>query len=164
MEALWFEKLAIQELCSRYCLTIDAQDCDGWAACFTADGVFEFDGSQIRGTAALREYAAVHARVMRTRHMTLNHLYDVHDSEARGRSTTVCTLATTGGYKIFGQGEYSDRLVKQDGQWRFAHRRVETDRLVDDPGRPINLADPDVAVLVRHLIDSKARLSQAVQQ
>jgi hypothetical protein len=164
MEALWIEKLAIQELCSRYCLSIDSQDCDGWAGCFTADGVFEFDGSQIRGTDALREYAAVHARVMRTRHMTLNHLYDGRGNEASGRSTTVCTLATAGGYKIFGQGEYADRLVKENGQWRFVHRRVETDRLVDDPGRPINLADPDVAVLVRHLIDSKASLSRALER
>ena len=158
METVWFEKLAIQELCARYCLTIDSQDCEGWADCFAPDGCFEFDGSVIRGRAALQEYAAVHARVMRTRHMTVNHLYEVHGHEATGRSTTVCTLATTGGYKIFGQGEYNDRLLKLDGQWRFVHRRVETDRLVDDPERPINLADPDVAVLVQHLINSKTSL------
>ena len=30
MENQWIEKLAIQELCARYCQTIDAQDCGGW--------------------------------------------------------------------------------------------------------------------------------------
>src|SRR5262245_39876829 len=49
MDDVWIEKLAIHELCARYCLTIDAQDSDGWAACFTDDGVFEFDGQAIRG-------------------------------------------------------------------------------------------------------------------
>jgi len=160
MENVWIEKLAIQELCARYCHTIDAQDADGWAKCFTADGAFEFDGSVIRGYAALREYAEVHARVMRCRHMTLNHLYDVHGTEATGRSTTVVTLATAGGYKIFGQGGYDDRLIKHDGEWRFVHRCVATDRLVSAPEKAINLADPDVAELVRHLVAAAQRLAQ----
>jgi len=29
MDKVWIEKLAIQELCSRYCQTIDAQDSHG---------------------------------------------------------------------------------------------------------------------------------------
>jgi len=49
MENVWIEKLAIQELCSRYCQTIDAQDSDGWARCFLPDGAFEFDGHLVRG-------------------------------------------------------------------------------------------------------------------
>jgi uncharacterized protein (TIGR02246 family) len=155
----WMEKLAIQELCARYCHTIDSQDSEGWAQCFTADGAFEFDGSVVRGHDALREYADVHARVMRCRHMTLNHLYEVEGQAATGHSTTVVTLATPGGYKILGQGRYDDRLVKQDGKWRFVHRRVNTDRLVSEPDKPINLADPDVALLVRHLIDAARRLA-----
>jgi hypothetical protein len=160
MENEWIEKLAIQELCARYCHTIDAQDSDGWARCFTADGAFEVDGSIVRGYAALREYADVHARVMRCRHMTLNHLYDVRGDTATGRSTTVVTLATAGGYKIFGQGAYADRLAKPNGQWRFVHRSVNTDRLVSDPQKPINLADPDVAQLVQQLVAAAQRLAQ----
>src|SRR5215510_13553845 len=110
MENDWIEKLAIQELCARYCHTIDSQDAEGWAQCFTADGAFEFDGWEIRGYAALREYAEVHARVMRCRHLTLNLLYEVKGNEATGHSTTVVTLATAGGYKILGEGAYTDRL------------------------------------------------------
>jgi uncharacterized protein (TIGR02246 family) len=155
----WIEKLAIQELCALYCHTIDSQDSEGWAQCFTPDGVFEFDGNAIRGRAALKEYAEVHARVMRCRHMTLNHLYAVNGDEATGRATTVVTLATEGGYKILGQGAYEDRLVKRDGRWLIAYRRCPTDRLVTDPGKQINLADRDVATLVQHLVNAAQQLS-----
>src|SRR6516165_6830758 len=158
MDQAWIEKLAIQELCARYCHTIDNQDSAGWADCFTNDGVFEFDGWAIQGRVALAEYAEVHARVMRCRHLTLNCLYDVCGDRATGRATTVVTLATAGGYKILGQGAYDDQLVKEDGHWRIAHRRVYTDRLVTDPATPINLADPDVAALVGHLIEAAQRL------
>src|SRR5262245_37390482 len=154
------EKLAIQELCARYCHTIDSHDAEGWAGCFTAHGAFEFDGWVIRGRSALAEYADVHARVIRCRHMTLNGLYEVRGDRATGRSTTVVTLATEGGYKILGQGAYEDRLVKEGGTWLIAHRSVQTDRLVDDPTKPINLADPDVAALVSHLIEAAQRLGQ----
>jgi hypothetical protein len=99
---------------------------------------------------------------MRCRHLTLNHLYDVRGEFAHGRCTTVVTLATAGGYKILGQGAYEDRLTKQDGSWRLVHRRVANDHLVSDPKRPINTADPDVAPLVRQLIEAARRLGQRV--
>jgi hypothetical protein len=67
MDDKWADKLAIQELCSRYCQTIDAQDSNGWAQCFVAEGAFEFDGHVVRGHAALRAYAEAHTRVMRAR-------------------------------------------------------------------------------------------------
>ena len=163
LEREWVEKLEIQELCARYCHTIDSQDSEGWAACFTAEGAFEFDGWVIRGRPALAEYAEVHARVMRCRHLTLNGLYEVRGDQATGRSTTVVTLATEGGYKILGQGAYEDRLVKEGGTWLIAHRTVRNDLLVDDPAKSINLADPDVAALVGHLIEAARRLGRSVE-
>ena len=84
MEIVWIEKLAIQELCSRYCQTIDAQDSDGWARCFLPEGAFEFDGHVVRGYAALCEYAEAHTRVVRGRHITFNHLCKMR-SIATGR-------------------------------------------------------------------------------
>ena len=163
LEHEWAEKLAIQELCARYCHTIDSQGPEGWARCFAPDGAFEFDGWAIRGRPALAEYAEAHARVMRCRHLTLNCLYEVRGDRATGRSTTVVTLATAGGYKVLGQGAYEDQLVKEGGQWRIAHRRVRTDRLVADPHKSVNLADPDVAALVGHLLEAAQRLGQKVE-
>jgi hypothetical protein len=53
-----------------------------------------------------------------------------------------------------------DQLTRDGGQWLFTYRRVWTDRLVADPGKPVNLADPDVAALVRHLVEAAQRLGQ----
>jgi SnoaL-like protein len=71
-------------MCSRYCHTIDAQDSEGWAQCFLPDGAFEFDGHIVRGHRALREYADARTRVLRGRHMTLNHLYEISGDHATG--------------------------------------------------------------------------------
>jgi hypothetical protein len=74
----------------------------------------------------------------------------------------LATLATAGGYKIFAQGRYVDRLIKQNGQWKIAHRRVETDRLASDPKKITALADPDVAACIRPLVDASIRLGERV--
>ena len=124
---------------------------------------FEFDGHVVRGFAALREYAEAHTRVLRGRHMTLNHLYDVDGERATGCATTVVSIAAPSGYKIMGQGAYHDDLVKFGGKWRIRHRRVVNDHLVSDPAMPVNLADPDVAALVRQLIDAANNLAQRGQ-
>jgi hypothetical protein len=54
-------------------------------------------------------------------------------------------------------------MIKGDGQWRIAYRRVRTDRLVADPQKSVNLADPDVAALVGYLIEAAQRLGQKVE-
>jgi hypothetical protein len=91
--------------------------------------------------------------------MTVNHLYEVRGHEATGRATTVVTLATEGSYKILGNAGYEDQLVKRDGRWLIAHRKCQTDRLVASPDKAVNLADPDVAALVRHLVEAARRLA-----
>jgi len=164
MDDKWADKLAIQELCARYCHTIDAQDSDGWARCFTSDGAFEFDGHVVRGYAALRSYADTHTHVMRARHMTLNHLYEIDGDRASGGATTVVSIATPGGYKIMGQGKYEDELLKVNGEWKIRYRRVKNDHLVSDPTKPVNLADPDVAEQVQKLIDSAESLARRDRQ
>jgi hypothetical protein len=58
----------------------------------------------MRGHPGLREYADAHTRVLRGRHMTLNHLYEINGDHATGRATTVVSIATKSGFKIMGQG------------------------------------------------------------
>lgn len=163
MEHEWIEKLAIQELFARYAHAVDNLDPEAWVPCFTADGVFQVGTRAMRGQAALRGYAEVHVREIRCRHMMGNFLYEIHGDEATGQCSMLATLATAGGYKIFAQGRYVDRLVKQDGQWRIAHRRVELDRLASDPKTITSTADPDVAVLVRALVEAAIRLGEKVK-
>jgi hypothetical protein len=94
--------------------------------------------------------------------MTGNLLYEINGNEATGRASVLATLATPSGYKIFGQGRYVDRLVKQAGQWRIAYRRVDIDGLASDPQNVVSLADPEVAALIQPLFDAAIRLSEKV--
>ena len=163
MDKTWIEKFSIQELCARYAHAIDDLDADAWVQCFTPDGGFQVADWVIRGHPALREYAAVHVGEVRCRHMTGNLLYEVHGNEATGQCSVLATLATPAGYKIFGQGRYVDRLVKQNGQWRFAHRRVDVDTLASDPTQIVMLADPDVVPFIQPLMEAATRLGEKVQ-
>lgn len=164
MDTNWIEKLAIQELFARYAHAIDNLEVEPWVQCFTPDGVLQVATRAMRGAAALRGYAEVHVKEIRCRHMMSNFLYEVRGNEATGQCSMLATLATAGGYKIFAQGRYVDRLVKHDGQWKIAHRRVETDRLASDPKKITGIADPDVAALVGVLVDAAVRLGEKVSQ
>ena len=162
MENEWIEKLAIQDLLARYAHAIDDLDPEAWAQCFTPDGVFQVGSWAMRGQATLREYGKVHVREIRCRHMTGNFLYKINGNEATGQASVLATLATPSGYKIFGQGRYVDRLVKQAGQWRIAYRHVDLDGLAADPQHSVSLANPDVAALIRPLFEAAVRLSEKV--
>ena len=163
MENDWIEKIAIQELFARYAHAIDELDPEAWVQCFTPDGVFQVGPRAMRGHAALRGYAEVHVREIRCRHMIGNFLYEIKGNEATGRSSALATLATSNGYRIFAQGGYVDRLVKEGGQWRIAYRRVDIDGLASDPKKFASLADPEVAALVQPLIDASIRLGEKVE-
>lgn len=156
------DKLAIQELFARYAHAIDDLDPAAWVAFFTADGIFQVGTRAMQGAAALRGYADVHVREIRCRHMMSNFLYTVRGNEAAGQCSMLATLATAGGYRIFAQGRYVDRLVRQDGVWRIAHRKVETDQLASNPTGITSIADPEVAVLVRPLVDAARKLGRRV--
>jgi hypothetical protein len=162
MENEWVEKLAIQELFARYAHAVDNLDPEAWVQCFTPDGIFQVGSRAMRGQAALRGYADLHVREIRCRHMMSNFLYEIHGNEATGQCSMLATLATPSGYKIFAQGRYVDRLVKQNGQWRITHRRVETDQLASNPKGITSIADPDVAALVQPLIDAARQLGERV--
>ncbi len=163
MENEWVEKLAIQELFARYAHAVDNLDPEAWVRCFTPDGVFQVGNRAMRGQAALREYAEIHVREIRCRHMMGNFLYEIHGDEATGQCSMLATLATAGGYKIFAQGRYVDRLVKRDEQWKIAHRLVELDRLASEPKKITSTADPDVAALVHTLVEAAIRLGEKVK-
>jgi hypothetical protein len=94
--------------------------------------------------------------------MTGTFLYEINGNEATGRASVLATLATPSGVKIFSQGGYVDRLVKQDGQWRIAYRRVVIDGLASEPEKIVSLADPEVAPLLQPLLDASVRLGEKV--
>ena len=128
----------IRQLLARYNLSIDLGDTDGWAACFTSDGVFECSGlpegsplgGRHEGHDALKAYAVTHHSINkgRARHWNWNLLLDGDGDEA----TLTCYLNV---YSA-GQGErarlratgiYRDTLRRVEGEWRFATRHITVD-------------------------------------
>lgn len=156
------EKLKIFERLSIYTLTLDGKDAEGWANCFTEDGIFGQGGKVIRGREKLRAYAEVHGRAAGSRHITASPHYEIDESgvAARGRSTTVVTFATPSGYKIAMTGWYEDELKKIDGDWLIARRLVSVEGLPNDPDYAMLAADPEMAELVQPLLDAWQRLSE----
>ena len=157
------EKLKLLELVSAYTLTLDGKDAVGWAGCFTTDGVFGQADRVIRGRERLRAYAEIHGRIG-TRHITSSPLFrvDADGIRATGRSTTVVTAATRRGYRIIMTGRYDDEFRKVGDDWFIARRIATVENLPNDPHFSMLAADPDVAEIVRPVLDAWRQLGERV--
>jgi SnoaL-like domain len=132
MSALDYEE--IRQLLARYNFAIDLGDADGWAACFTEDGVFEClglpegspFGGRYEGSAALRAYATMHFGVYkgRARHWNWNLEID-GDGESATMRCYMLNLSVGKPPAVKGStGIYRDQVLKGDGRWLFAERHV----------------------------------------
>jgi uncharacterized protein (TIGR02246 family) len=135
MTALDYEE--IRQLLARYNMAIDGGDADGWARCFTPDGVFEciglpdghpfagrFEGADELAAFATKSFELTEGR---GRHWN-NNLAIQGDGEWATMRCYLVVLTTGKPGAIQGAtGIYEDRLVKRDGRWLFAERHVTTD-------------------------------------
>jgi len=79
------DKIEIQELMARYNFALNFGDAEGWAACFTEDGIFECPFGEFKGAETLRKYAkerTLERRDYPVRHMLTNIVIDVHGDQA----------------------------------------------------------------------------------
>jgi SnoaL-like domain len=145
---VWVEKQKIHELCARYTLTLDRHDIEGWANCFTEEGVFGFGDRALRGRTKIAAYGRVHQE-LGSRHLNTSLLFEIDSSgeRATGQSTIVATFATRQGYKLAFLGGYEDEVRKVDGRWLFSRRWVVADRLPEDPTFDLLGADRELAPL-----------------
>ncbi len=104
-----------------------------YAACFALDGVLETSGSgSYDGRAIIAEYlqarhdarAALDMRVSKTMHHSASvYVFDVTETTASAFS--YFQVLTPLGRDHW--GSYSDRLILEDGEWKFLHRTVTID-------------------------------------
>jgi len=127
----------IRQLVARYNFAVDFGDFEGWADCFTPDGVFHCtpEGGPVTGLHVGRDALVAYVRTHysyaqgRARHWNWNLLIDGDGDEA----TMACYLTSframePGVPATFGAtGVYRDRLVRVDGRWLFAHRHIHVD-------------------------------------
>ena len=154
----------LQQLLNRYSHTLDFGDIEGFIDCFTEDAVFSaismplLDGAH-RGHDALRKFARTGNKIAggHIRHSALSALFEEDGAEGKARSSSYFLvtrdlgfpptgyLAGNGGAELVCTGLYIDKMVKQDGKWRFRERTCRYDAYPDVLARvnqPVDLSRP----------------------
>ena len=153
---------AIRQLLTRYGYTLDFEDYDGFADCFTADGSFHELVNQegrpalrltARGREELWEYALSISDLNyrgRVRNSALSPVIEGDGKRARVSSYAFATESYGSSAlpwlhakaTLHMTGIYRDEVVKVDGRWLFAKRTFRKDTLSDVDalvGKPLNL-------------------------
>ncbi|MFN0089338.1 MAG: nuclear transport factor 2 family protein [Acidimicrobiales bacterium] len=124
------DRFEIHELVARYNKAIDTGDADGWAATFTADGVFDGIAGVFTGREELAGFVKTYASDPQyadwaaSQHWTTNLVIDGDGGEARLFAHVKMVKPEPDGGRIILVGWYEDELRKVDGRWLFAKRVV----------------------------------------
>ena len=124
------EKDAIRELLAEYCYRLDDGRFEEMAALFAEEGIWETAFGAATGRAAIADLARnIRARAGETRprgiHLVTNIAIALDGDSARVRSNWTVVQNSPEGPKIGSGGAYYDDLVKEAGQWRFRHRKID---------------------------------------
>ena len=153
---------AIRQLLARYGYTLDFEDYDGFADCFTSDGSLHEairqegrPGIQLdaRGREELRQYAISVSEVGFRGHVRHNAISAVIEGDGqRGRVSSYAFVTMDYGPRVQPRqrsnaavrttGIFRDEVVKVDGRWLFATRTFRKDTLPDAQrlvGMPLDL-------------------------
>lgn len=137
------DEAAIRRLAESYARAVDGNAPESLAALFTRDAVIEGPGFVMNG---LSEISTVPGMLKKMYSRTL-HIIHGQTVIVSGDSAEVETSATANHVSSTGNGRgsnlvwairYQDSLKRDDGQWRFAHRRLVIDWTET---RPVNI-DP----------------------
>ena len=123
----------IQNLYAYYNLCSDAGDAEGYASCFTADGVLMLGGDfRLQGRANFvafkqKDSAGRGGRYRRHWNGSL-HLEKIAEGTVRGRCYLHAYNGAPGEFPALADvAVYEDRIVKVAEGWRFAERRIAFD-------------------------------------
>jgi 3-phenylpropionate/cinnamic acid dioxygenase small subunit len=124
------EKDAIRELLAEYCFRLDDGRFEEMAALFAEKGTWETAFGAATGRAAIADLARnIRTRAGETRprgiHLVTNIAIVLDGDSARVRSNWTVVQNSPEGPKIGSGGGYHDDLVKEVGQWRFRHRKID---------------------------------------
>lgn len=127
------DRVAIHALLIEYGASLDRRDFDGFGRLFGADGLYEAGPAMTaRGPEAgemMRRIFATGPNATNTPnfHLFFNELI-WFDGPDRARSTSMCLFMTpdkeTGRPTVAVSARYEDELVRRDGRWLFARRRL----------------------------------------
>ena len=124
------EKDAIREVLAEYCFSLDGARYDDMAALFTEEGTWDTAFGKATGRAAIAALARdirVRAGDNRPRavHLVTNIAITLSGDRAEVRSNWTTVQNSPQGPKIGSGGGYADRMIKQQGRWRFEYRKID---------------------------------------
>lgn len=126
------DRLDLQELYARHAHSVDANDGEAWALCFTEDGLFaattgKLAGKVYRGREELARLGSDPDREPPTRHWTCNYLFTPRENHVEGRCYVMRIEYGDIAPVIAALAVYHDEIVREDGAWRFRSRRPQLD-------------------------------------
>ena len=126
------EQLAIQQVAYRYANAVDRRDAAALAQCFADEYRGIGPGYEMRGKGAeiaQQITTTLDQMYVWTRHQVHNTDYTVSGDTATGTTNCVAShveIKDGRHVKLDWYIKYTDKLVKQGGQWRFAERALHT--------------------------------------
>jgi hypothetical protein len=145
----WLDRLAIQDVIVRYSDAATRGDFDAFGALWTEDAVWEvgppIDTRVVGVQAILDDVTASLSAEDFFAQMTHGSVVTLLDDAHASATTTIHALARRDGHhQVTNLGVYYDDLVKVDGVWKFARRRLQpvyTDTSPLPGSAPISRAD-----------------------
>jgi hypothetical protein len=135
------DRALIEDLQARYLFAFDFGDPEGYANTFAPDGILDFGWGEIKGRAEIAKFIVdgrkrteearaktpAGQRPSIGRHIISNIVVTIDSSGNKARGVAYWSHMTSGpdgrgGVDFF--GHYEDDMVKVNGQWMFARRRI----------------------------------------
>lgn len=147
------DRALIEDLQARYLFAFDFGDAQGYANTFAPDGILDFGQGEVKGREAIAKFisdgrkrqeearantpAGERPRV--GRHIINNTVVKVDGDKARSVSYwTHMTSGPTGYGTVDFFGHYEDDLVKVNGEWLFARRRIYNEAIPEWAAQYVN--------------------------
>ena len=135
----FLDREAIRDLVWRYCRAVDRRDFSALRELYHPDALDEHGGMfQGPAQAFVDKLPEIMAAMEVVWHMTGNMLIEVRGDEAEGEIYTWSYHRAdlgSGPQDLIVGGRYLDRYRRQDGQWKFQHRKIVMDWNQIDPSQ-----------------------------
>jgi ketosteroid isomerase-like protein len=122
------DKVAIAELAAAFETTFDQGDLDANVEMLTDDAVFDHPSGVFTGKDAYRQWAEAFyqqsAASGGTHHLVTNVQITVNGDQADMTSYLTLLVGITSPTPVIISGDFTDHLVKIDGQWKFQSRKL----------------------------------------
>ena len=124
------DELAVRNLVARVAQYADGPEVDAYVALFTPDAVWDMPGAprqghaEIRGGSEERRAAGQIGPGSNTRHVVSTMAVRVHNDHAVADSVWQFYVDTNTAPRLQLMGTYHDELVRMNGEWKLAHRRI----------------------------------------